>query len=140
MANSHDDTVATEAAINDEHLPPLPILPSALSQVPGLAIPPQGGEFTWLSDTCRLKEWLVARGVAPRHANRFIETWHCETTADVALLLRFELAPLHLANDDNVHADMRRLFGCGAKVAKRIIAELDVFSAPLHVVPTDSLV
>lgn len=75
-----------------------------------------------------LKRWFVQRGVRPKRAAEFVRKIRCMDTADAALYLRFELAPLHLANADNVNADMKRLFGCGPKVAKRIIRDLNVYS------------
>lgn len=115
--------------------PPMPTLPPASSQIarpPAAALRPRATtQAVPARGELDLEEWLAARGVKPANAERFIAAWGCESTADVALLLRFELAPLHLANDDNVNADMRRLFGCGADVAKSLVAELDVFSARL---------
>ena len=83
------------------------------------------------AEQTELFKWLVARGVAKRAARRFMEATRCETLHDAALYLRFELAPLQLANSDSVQADMRRLLGCGPRVARRVIADLDVFRAAL---------
>jgi hypothetical protein len=74
-----------------------------------------------------LKKWFVHRGVRPKNAAKFVQTTRCKDTADAALYLRFELAPLHLANADSVTTDMRRMFGCCPVVAKRIIRDLDVY-------------
>jgi hypothetical protein len=74
-----------------------------------------------------LLSWFVARGVGHSAANKFIQGYKCVDTSDAALVLRFELAPLHLANSDSVNGDMRRLLHCGSKVAKRVIQDLDVF-------------
>jgi hypothetical protein len=74
-----------------------------------------------------LKKWFVHRGVRPKNAAKFVQTTRCKDTADAALYLRFELAPLHLANADSVTTDMKRMFGCSPVVAKRIIRDLDVY-------------
>lgn len=86
------------------------------------------------ADDPDLWHWLVTRGVAARAAHRFVQVTRCETLHDAALYLRFELAPLQLANSDSVNGDMRGLLGCGAHVARRVICDLDVFrAAPLMI-------
>ena len=80
-----------------------------------------------------LVAWLVERGVKLKAAHEFTKQHRCLSTDDAALLLRFELAPLHLANADAVHEDMRRLFHCGPRTARRLISDLDVVSAPSSV-------
>jgi hypothetical protein len=78
-----------------------------------------------------LIQWLVQRGVKLSAAADFTKSYRCLNTSDAALFLRFELAPLHLANEDSVNEDMRRLLKCGPKVARRVIQDLDVLSAAL---------
>jgi hypothetical protein len=73
-------------------------------------------------------DWLISQGVSQHHSERFQRQSRCQDLADVTLLLRFELAPLQLANNDNINMDMRRLFGCSPKVALRLITALDIFS------------
>jgi hypothetical protein len=82
-----------------------------------------------MSEQEKLKRWFVDRGVRPRRAAEFVREHRCKDTADAALYLRFELAPLHLANADSVNHDMKRLFGCNPAVAKRIIRDLNVYRA-----------
>jgi hypothetical protein len=76
-----------------------------------------------------LIQWLVQRGVKLSAAANFTKRYRCLNTSDAALFLRFELAPLHLANEDSVNEDMKRLLKCSPKVARRVIQDLDVLSA-----------
>ena len=76
-----------------------------------------------------LVQWLCQRGVKLKAAHEFVKEHRCLNANDASLLLRFELAPLHLANSDSINEDMKRLFKCSPKVAKRIIEDLDVISA-----------
>lgn len=78
-----------------------------------------------------LAAWLVARGVSWQHARKFIADTNCKSCADAALYLRFQLAPLHLANSESVNEDMRKLLGCLPDTALEVIRDLDVYSAPL---------
>ena len=82
-----------------------------------------------MSDQRALFEWLRERGVPRSGAKKFIDDTHCTTTHEAAVYLRFQLAPLHLANDDNVNGDMKRLMGCSPKAALKVLSDLDVFSA-----------
>jgi hypothetical protein len=75
-----------------------------------------------------ISEWLVSLGVSRKHSDRFFRQVDCLDIVDLATFLRFELAPLQLANDDNINMDMRSYFGCSPKVASRLIRALDVFS------------
>jgi hypothetical protein len=81
-----------------------------------------------------LHSWFVARGVNHSDASKFMQAYRCLSTSDAALILRFELAPLHLANTDSVNDDMKRLLNCNAKVAKQLIQDLDVFCEHLSTV------
>lgn len=74
--------------------------------------------------------WFRERGVRCKGARAFIEQSGCSTTLEAAIFLRFQLAPLHLANSDNVNNDMKALLGCSPAVALRVIRDLDVYSKP----------
>lgn len=75
--------------------------------------------------------WLVERGVAWGDANRFAMATGCSSCEEAAIYLRLQLPPLQLANSDAIDDEMRELLGCGGAVARRVIQDLDVFSALL---------
>lgn len=50
----------------------------------------------------------------------------CTSLHSIAVYLRFQLPPLHLANWDGIMHEMDMLMGASSKAARRIIGELDV--------------
>jgi hypothetical protein len=84
----------------------------------------------WEGQKRAFRSWLTDRGVSSKWAKTFIDKTKCDCPEEAAIYLRFQLPPLHLANNDSVNRDMKKLLGCNAKVALRVISDLDVFSAP----------
>ena len=76
-----------------------------------------------------LVSWLKQRGVSKSKAEAFVARWRLHTVYEAAVLLRLQLAPLWLANADSVNEDMREILGCGPRVARGVLSDLDVISA-----------
>ena len=74
-------------------------------------------------------KWLVERGVAWGAGNRFAMATRCSNCEEAAIYLRLQLPPLQLGNSDAIDDEMRELLECGGDVARRVIQDLDVFSA-----------
>ena len=75
-------------------------------------------------------EWCISRGVQLSDKERECRTG-CDSLHSIAVYLRFQLPPMHLANRDSVVKEMQSLMDVSGKNAMSIIDDLNVKGAQL---------